>query len=309
MNHVETACLFGLYGLVSVSMTLLNKALVDAFPLLLTTILVQNVGAILCSVLLNYFGLQQLKPLRTSHFIPALLNSIWLLAVIWSSMKALQHVSVPLYVLASNSRPLFTAAIELVWSGVKVPTTRIISIFLIIGGAGLYAFHDASVSHEGLSYAVCYTLLVAGLSVYENKMMNSIKTEQTPLGVNLYRLVLSTFLIFALLGHTEDLTLLMEIPTRTALVLGASSVLCLSIGVVMFYLQERATATSIQVANVCFKLLATVCSLLFFPSHSASVSLQGWFGYVISTVGFVMYSFGNYKQHFDGSVKEAKKRS
>ena len=307
MSRIETACLFGLYGVVSVSMTLLNKALVDAFPLVLTTILVQNAGAILCSLLLTYLGLQQLKPIRASHFIPAFLNSIWLLAVIWSSMKALQHVSVPLYVLASNSRPLFTAAVELVWSGVRVPATRIFSIFLIVGGACLYAFHDASVSHEGLGYAVSYTLLVAGLSVYENKMMNAIKAEQTPLGVNLYRLVLSTLLIFALLSHTEDVSMLIAIPTKTGIVLAASSLLCLSIGVIMFYLQERATATSIQVANVCFKLLATVCSLLFYPAHSASVSFQGWLGYIISTIGFVTYSFGNYKQHFEDSGAEAKK--
>jgi drug/metabolite transporter (DMT)-like permease len=100
-------------------------------------------------------------------------------------MKALQHVSVPLYALASNARPLSTALVEFVWSGTRLPFTRLLSLICIVAGAALFASNDSSVTNQGLAYAVWYTMLVAGLSVYENSMMKSMRSEQTPFGVNL----------------------------------------------------------------------------------------------------------------------------
>ena len=291
MNRLGTASLFIAYGLVSILMTFLNKNLVRTFPLLLTTLFLQNSGAVLASLFLYGFNFQRMEKIKISHFLPALFNAVWLLAVIFTSMKALQHVSVPLYALASNARPLSTAVVEFVWSGVRLSFVRVLSLFCIVAGAALFAFNDSSVSNKGLAYAVWYTVLVAGLSVYENSMMKSMKTEQTPFGVNLYRLVLCTALIAVLMVQTEDYSLVFEIEKSTQIVLLSSSGLCLMIGIVMFHLQNRATATSIQVANVCFKLMGTVASIIIHPEQATAVTLQGWVGYLISTIGFISYSF------------------
>ena len=83
---------------------------------------------------------------------------------------------------------------------------------------------------------------------------------------------------------------MLEIDEFPRIVLLSSSGLCLMIGIVMFHLQNRATATSIQVANVCFKVVGTLVSIIVYQEQATSVTLNGWVGYLISTIGFISYS-------------------
>jgi len=51
------------------------------------------------------------------------------------------------------------------------------------------------------------------------------------------------------------------------------------------------TATSTQVASLCYKLASTVLSFLFFPASRNDVGLVALLGYALSTVSISLYMF------------------
>merc|ERR1719482_1475561 len=73
---------------------------------------------------------------------------------------------------------------------------------------------------------------------------------------------------------------------QDATVLLLTCFLAFGIGVASFQLQARVPATSIQVANVAYKLFVTVASLFLFP---VAVAFRGWAGYAVSFLGFLLY--------------------
>jgi drug/metabolite transporter (DMT)-like permease len=162
---------------------------------------------------------------------------------------------------------------------------RVLALVLVLIGSVLYSFSDSTASFYGLGYAMVNTLLVAGLSVYENVIMNSMKSEQTAFGVNLYRVLLTLpFLLILIVGSERPD---FAISPWTGWLLVLSSGCGLLLGVLMFVLQPLVSATTIQLGNVLFKFITTVISLALHPVYIAP---QGWVGYAVCSLGFFMYS-------------------
>lgn len=99
----------------------------------------------------------------------------------------------------------------------------------------------------------------------------------------MYRCITSLpmLLVLALQGETESTPAALD-----ATVLLLTCFLAFGIGVASFQLQARVPATSIQVANVAYKLFVTVASLFLFP---VAVAFRGWAGYAVSFLGFLLY--------------------
>ena len=283
--QIKTTGVFLAYGLSSISMTLMNKHLAVQFPYLYTTIFIQNIGAVLYSLSSVVLGFQNVQPFLPHHLLPTLGNALWFVAMLWTSMKSLQLISVPLYVVSAYSRPLFTCLLEFFFRGRIVSKHKLLALVLVLLGSVLYTFSDSSATFYGLGYAIFNTLLVAGLSVYENLIMNNMKNEQTAFGVNLYRVVFTLPFLFVLIIGSERSDLGMSGLTAALLVL--SSAFGLLLGVFMFVLQPLVSATTIQLGNVSFKFLTTVASMLMHPVY---VAPQGWIGYLVCTTGFYIYS-------------------
>jgi drug/metabolite transporter (DMT)-like permease len=286
--QIKTTSVFIAYGLSSISMTLMNKHLAVQFPYLYTTILIQNIGAILYSLSSLNLGVNKINPLLPHHVLPSLGNALWFVAMLWTSMKSLQIISVPLYVVAAYSRPLFTCLLEFLIRRRTLPKKRVLALVLVLIGSVLYSFSDSTASVYGLGYAMANTLLVAGLSVYENVIMNSMKSEQTAFGVNLYRVLFTLPFLFMLMVGSERPDF--SISAWTAWLLVLSSGCGLLLGVLMFVLQPLVSATTIQLGNILFKFITTVISLVLHPVYIAP---QGWVGYAVCSLGFFMYSIQN----------------
>jgi drug/metabolite transporter (DMT)-like permease len=232
-----------------------------------------------------------MKPVQRHHFPTAVLNTALLLVALWSSLKALEYVSIPLYVVASNGRPLCSAILEFFIQG-HVPTQpRMVGLALILFGAAVTTLSDRTTELNGFLFAFLNTLLIGVLGVYENVIMSNTKKEQTALGLNLYRMTLSLPMLFVMMLFTSEVSNLrtFEWDSRTIILLGASGTFCLFLGVVMFTLQGVTSATSIQVANTLFKFVTTILSLFTHPGNGPN--FVGWMGYSVCTMGFALYSF------------------
>ncbi len=284
--------LFLVYGAVSVSMTLVNKTVSEKFPFAFTTVLLQNIGALGCSFFLVVTGLEKMYvPNLKKHLLPSSVNTMWMVLTFWASLKALHYISVPLYIVSANARPLCTALFEYVWLRRPIQTGGLLGLGLIVLGAYMYGVEDSSSASHGFVYALINTLLVTSLAVYEKWLATYMQGEQTPVGINAYRIALSLPCLVLLISYQEGwggLSSLVPLSFTFNLLL-ISSVLAMLMGVFMFTLQLRVSATTIQLANTMYKFLTTFISLFTHPIPRP-VPLIGWVGYALSSIGFLFYS-------------------
>lgn len=61
-------------------------------------------------------------------------------------------------------------------------------------------------------------------------------------------------------------------------------------GLLLFELQSRVAATSIQVANLCYKVVTTLLSLVLFPESIRDIGAMAVLGYSLSMVGIALYA-------------------
>merc|ERR550525_2218543 len=81
-------------------------------------------------------------------------------------------------------------------------------------------------------------------------------------------------------------------------------------GMLLFHLQSRVTATSTQVASLCYKLASTLLSLVLFPASLNDVGFVAFLGYSLSTASISLYMFPwLLKNHALHNLTQADRRS
>jgi drug/metabolite transporter (DMT)-like permease len=286
MSGCRIISLFAIYATASVSMTLLNKSIsASGFSAPFFVILIQNACAVISSCLLFWLDPRLIKTPKREHHIHVIMNTFLFIIGLWSSLKSLEFVSIPIYVVATNGRPLCSALLEFLIQGSRPSWVRLCGLCLIMCGAAVAVISQSSSEFRGLFYAFLNTFLIGLLGVYENMIMKQVREEQTPFGINLYRLTLSVPLLTCLMAVSGERPQWFD---ESLLFLSVSGFFCLFLGVIVFTLQRETTATNIQVASNLFKFITTVISLF---THPAETSTGEWIGYTICFSGFLMYSF------------------
>jgi len=290
---VPLLLLFIAHGVCSVSLTLLNKSIAVSFPHPWTVISLQNGFVTLFVPLLHLLGLHRIQPLQRWAWLAVAVNAVWLVLVLWSSIKTFEFVSVPLYVTIRNTVPLQTMVIEYFGLGRPIGVFQISSLAVIFCGTLLYTTGDTTSGLKGLSFAFLNTFLVSSLAVYERGLMVRVKQELTPMMLNFYKVTLSIPLVIALQLYLEGgLGRYMELfaPERllTLVMLAASAFFGFGVGTLVTSLVAQVSSTTIQVVNIFYKFLTTVMSRF---THPSDVALEGWVGYAICSTGFCMYTF------------------
>lgn len=301
--------LFVGHGISSVTLILLNKNISVAFPHAWTVVFLQNFGTILGALILSLLGI--VRPIRLpsyekGHLWRIVLNSLWLIFVLWASVRSLQFVSVPLYVVARNTVPFQTALLDRLVLKKMLRRETVIGLLMTFVGTLIYTSADMSLDSEGLAYAVLNTVLVASICVYENHVMGLVKQDLTAIELNFYRVLFSTPFLLPFLLHEWmvdfDLNLLDlqslltgEFFTKTiyprfepvVFQIFLSAVGAFSIGTFLLSLQGITSATTIQLANIGYKFLTTAVSRF---THPTEVAALGWLGYAICSAGMIQYS-------------------
>ena len=283
----ELVIYFSISGLSSILLLIVNKTLSSSFPFPLATVVIQNVCALLCTIAYALMRPGFVSPVRFRHFLPSFPGSILFVLVLLLSNASLGYVSLPVFVVANNLRPLSTAAIEFAYSGACISGKRASSLVGIALGAIVTALSISDREFKGLTMAAINTPLVSLLNVIDGRFMRSVKHEQTPAGINLYRLITSLVLLGGVALFEEKSPELTDLDIASVKLLLMSGITCTFAGVSLFELQTRTSATSIQVANVGFKIITTVVSLF---THGEYPSIAGWAGYAVSTAGVLLYS-------------------
>lgn len=289
-KSVRVTLLFIGHACCSIFLVLINKTISVNFPFPWTVVLLQNSGTIICSAALHALGRVSISPLRSHQVAPVLLDSVWLIAVLWSSFRALQEVSVPLYVVVRNMVPFCTALCERIALKRPLDFWLFVSLLVAFSGTMLYSAGDFSTPLSGTMYAVSNVVLVATLCVYERYLMTVAKNVQmTAVNLNFYRVLLAMPLNIALAiseGCPGTIGKLAAQRWEAGMV-AASAFAAFGIGTLLFSLQGEVSATTIQVTNVAYKCLTTFVSRF---THPSEVGFLGYVGYALCTAGVLMYS-------------------
>ncbi|CAJ1384175.1 unnamed protein product [Effrenium voratum] len=273
----------------SVFLILVNKTISTSFPFAWTVVFLQNSGTILCSTLLHLYGKVLLRRLERHQVLPLFLDALWLVAVLLSSFKALEEVSVPLYVVIRNTVPFLTALCERVALKKPMDSMLVLALLITFMGTILYSVTDFTIRYNGAVYAISNALLVAGMCTFERYLMTTANLGMSAIDINFHRVVLSMPLI-AILGYFEGFPFtLLELSARRyeATLVASSSFAAFGIGTLLLALQGEVSATTIQVANVAYKCATTVVSRL---THPSELTFMGVVGYSVCTSGVLTYT-------------------
>merc|ERR1712110_981490 len=68
-------------------------------------------------------------------------------------------------------------------------------------------------------------------------------------------------------------------------------------GTLLFELQTRVSATTTQVASLCYKLASTILSLVLFPGSRNDIGALAVLGYALSMLGVGLYSHSRNREN------------
>lgn len=340
-SKAYVAAVFAAHATCSISMVLLNKTIAEGFDFPWTVLFVQNVGTVLIGYLYTWCGecsrrsdgaragsgsadleagSMAASRRRRLFGLPvprAFKNQLWLvlqvaffMGMLFTSLRALKFISVPLYVVARNTVPAQTALIERVFTNVKLPIVSVVGLMGTIVGAVLYTYGDlhAGLDRTGLMYAVLLTGIVSSASVVDKTAVRTLGQEEDikPVECSQLRSALSlpVNLAFILLFEMQDIVAAgdlappsrpdiyaatMQMSLAVSLSIFLSTIFGTGVGIFNFCLQQVVNAATVQVANILYKLTTTIISRM---THPSPVAMTSWLGFCVSLMGIGLYTFG-----------------
>jgi drug/metabolite transporter (DMT)-like permease len=279
--------LLAINGIASVGLSVINKSIAMRMEAPFSIVGIQNVCAVICTIILVYFKPELVRPFRVEHWYYIVPITILFVMALWTSLLSLRFVPLPVYAIAGYTRPICASVLEFAFSGTMINPKRIIGLLLIISGAVIASGTLYTSEWHGFLLGLFNTFIVSLLSVMENRTMKRIGSQQTPLGVNLYRLVLSLPIIGLLAIMTGESLNISEIDPESQTLLGLSGIICLFSGIVMYALQAMSTSTTLLVANAGYKFASSAASIFL---HDYSPPARVLVGYLVTLGGFLIYS-------------------
>jgi len=290
---MQLALVFACHAVTSSTLTLLNKRIAVSVTFPWLAVMLQCMGTVVVSLLLN-IPMRTIKPVRWSHLPGALLISSLFTLSLASSISGLRRVHVPMAVVGKNLTPFVTAILETLLLRAPLSIWTVLSLVLGTFGGSIYLIGDANASSQGLFYVMLNAFCVALTCISEKFVTDS--KQQSPLGLSLLRNALAVPFVglFILADPSASMAAWQEIVDAGPPMWGGmflTSLFGALSGMLLFSLQTRVTATSTQVASLCYKLASTLLSFVFFPASRQDVGVIALAGYAISTVSVSLYVF------------------
>mmetsp|Transcript_92059 Transcript_92059/g.260592 ORF Transcript_92059/g.260592 Transcript_92059/m.260592 type:complete len:294 (-) Transcript_92059:86-967(-) len=291
---MQLALLFAGHAVCSSTLTLLNKGIAVTVHAPWLVVLLQCAGSAVCSLIID----TRLKSMRRIE-LRTLLPNVWIAFLftlcLVSSISTLRRVHVPMAVVGKNLTPFLTAMMEVLLPG-SPPLSSQTLIGLIIGTLGgiIYLIGDANTTAYGILLCVLNAFVVALTAISEKRVTT--KKEQSPLGLCFLRNALAVpFLaVFVCADYRASYAawhVLMDARPLLYVQMLLTAFISAISGMFLFHLQLRVTATTTQVASLCYKLATTLMSLLLFPASLNDIGLVAFSGYALSTLSISIYMF------------------
>lgn len=290
---MHTAAWFACHAVVSSTLTVLNKQVAETIDFPWVVVLLQCSGSAIIAMLMD-IPIRSVKPIQKEHLPASVLISFLFTMCLVTSISGLHLVHVPMAVVGRNLTPFVTALLEL--AVLQAPLTRKTLVALAIGliGGVVYLIGDSNANFEGFFYVLLNAGCVAVTTITEKRV--SMKKTQSPLGNCLLRNALAVpFVALILLTDLDrsyrTFLVVLQAGPMFWLRMAVTSCFGAITGVCLFELQSRVTATTVQVAALCYKLISTLLSLVIFPKSLNDIGWVALVGYTVSTLSISIYTF------------------
>jgi GDP-mannose transporter len=279
-----------IFSLSSISMILLNKAVVTVFPLSSVILILQNI----VTVLLLKFQHQKMGfDMQTAiKWTPCVL----LFCInIYSSLQSLIYISVPTFTVFRNVQPLISSVLDLFMRHEPISVQGFVFLCIILCGAYLYAHNDLEYNFNGYMWSFIHIVSMSFYSVNVKLCFENLKLK--PFEMSWYNNIMSLGILIPLTWYeVQQDTPLKQLQPAVAkcsahwiclVVLSASCVGGFFVSVTGFKAQEVLTPTSWLTLNNLSKIPAIIISCIIWR---VNLNMLEILGLTISLAGGYLYA-------------------
>ncbi|CCW66485.1 unnamed protein product [Phytomonas sp. Hart1] len=294
------------YSACSVSMTILNKLIMNTYELNYpnSLLLMQNGGALLLIILAKKANIISYQNFKMSVAKLWLLPCIAFVAMLLSSMRSLEMMSVSAQTVIKNLAIILTAVGDSYIFGKRINTSMYGSFVLMIIGSCLCAKGDPWVTSWGLFWTflnilttVCYMLSIKLLT-------NKVGAQIGRYGPTLYSNTLS-LPFFLLMGYSEFpqfMNAVWNASWKAIIFLVLMILVSAQMAFTVFFCMEMTSPTTFSVVGTLNKVPITFLGILIFHQFPEAL---GYLGISIALIGGFMYTLLNLNiRHVENKATE-----
>lgn len=283
-------------GSASVSLILLNKYLATYFNYPILTLMGQNAGGLILSILCWYLGVgPTMQAWKFAHFVKVVPMAVLFTTLLYTSFRTMGYISIATVVVFRNAGPLFTAVGEYCLRDERFSQNSMVALGMMVVGGLTYSYNDLHYDGVGYLWAGFNLLCNTAAGLFGKGLSMDLKTEQTGLGLACYQNIVSMpmFLAVAVItGEAERWSVLLHptTPTPTPVVIAglASCVACTAMGVSTFELQRLVSQATVAVANCSYKLVTLLAGIVLFGNN---IGMMGFVGLCIAQASAILYIY------------------
>eukprot|EP00730_Choanoeca_flexa_P004925 TRINITY_DN11843_c0_g1_i2.p2 TRINITY_DN11843_c0_g1~~TRINITY_DN11843_c0_g1_i2.p2 ORF type:complete len:325 (+),score=97.40 TRINITY_DN11843_c0_g1_i2:3729-4703(+) len=297
-----------LYIAMNLTVTVLNKALLQTFDLPYPNMLVllhytcTFIGA---NVLI--YGFKAIEPAKLDRQanIKLFLFSCLFNVNICVSAVSLNMVSMALHQIVRALTPAFTVLISGIWLGKSYPMTVLLSLVVMFIGVSVYALKgEIDYTTFGLLLTVSGAGLAALKGIVTNQfMVGDLKLHPFDLLQYMAGYAMAQMLIFvALTGELNDCLDHMQLTAtnRTYVMIAVNGSGAFLLNIVSFNANKKTSPLAMNIGGITKQVLAIVLGIVVFHTPVTSLSATG---VVITIIGIVWYARANYAAKMAASTK------
>ena len=247
-------------------------------------VVVQNLIAVAITAVGAMLGLLQVRPISRRQLLFYSWDAVVLAVQLWTSFKALQHLSVSATTVCRSLAIPVVAWLEWLILSTRLTSHRQISGWLVVIGAFIYFHEDvvyASAPLEGYLWALANLISYCSNSVLDKIFMSSL--DQTPSGMAMLTQLISLPISLAGIalfeqGDAADIPLqktFLVLNKTLALALLITGALAAALGRAYAACYKVSSATAVTVAGNVNKMLAILSSVFLFDARMTSTQLAG----------------------------------
>jgi len=291
--------LFASHAVVSSSLTLLNKRIAVTVFQPWTIILLVCSASALISLLMD-LPFRTIRPISLSQLPGCVAISFLFTLCLISSISGLHRVHVPMAVVGKNLTPFLTSLLEALVLQAPLQSDTLLALCVGIVGSGLYLLGDTNASALGLGLVIINATCVSVTAVCEKLVIG--QKNQSPHGLGFLRNAMAVpFVAVILLTDVEEslrsFRIVWDAGALTWMHILVTAFFSSISGTLLFELQTRVTATTTQVAALCYKLASTTLSLVLFPGSRNDIGALAVLGYALSMLGVGLYSHSRNREN------------
>ncbi|RHW73133.1 UDP-galactose transporter [Trypanosoma brucei equiperdum] len=277
------------YSIFSTVMTITNKLLVANYALNypMGIIFVESGTALLFAVMGKMMGWVYYPNFCSRVARKWLPLTLFFVAMLWSSIKSLETMSVAMHTIMKNIAVVLTAIGDSQLYGTRVTPVMYLAFFFMSAGSYLCAMGDQWVTTWGMIWTTLNIMATVGYTLYMKRLLGDVSKTIGRYGPVFYNNLLSMLVAFVIalpsMGSMIHTIRSISLPPLLALTVAGTGPL---LTFATFWCMEQTTPTTFSVVGVVNKVPMSVAGMVVFNQFPTKT---GYVGITLGLVGGVIY--------------------